>query len=234
MILRTLASLVLLTVMATAADEITIPLEGGSIVLRDMDLIQRGIVGQHLFPELQFTVINQTSDRWDKLILNFTIKGSCNGEPREWSENVSLSLDWMASGPLPSHRSQLLYSLQDKMDGCLADNFAAKLLLAQNSKVRIDLVTNERLDYEEARREAAAKRARQQALEVKRKAAGNARKKRLVEEEERRAAERRLKVRLVCQLLYTVTHDKKIADLTVEEEQKVRACQLLGLYPPPE
>jgi hypothetical protein len=34
----------------------------------------------------------------------------------------------------------------------------------------------------------------------------------------------------VCPPLYKETANKKIADLTVKEEQQVRACQLLGMY----
>jgi hypothetical protein len=35
-----------------------------------------------------------------------------------------------------------------------------------------------------------------------------------------------------CRALYNRTANKKIADLTVKEEQAVRACQQLNLYPP--
>jgi tetratricopeptide (TPR) repeat protein len=36
-----------------------------------------------------------------------------------------------------------------------------------------------------------------------------------------------------CGRVYQATSDKKIKDLTIREEQQVRACQALGLYPPP-
>jgi hypothetical protein len=38
--------------------------------------------------------------------------------------------------------------------------------------------------------------------------------------------------RATCSAVYRNTADKKVGDLTVKEEQQVRACQALGLYPP--
>jgi hypothetical protein len=51
-------------------------------------------------------------------------------------------------------------------------------------------------------------------------------------EQEARDAEERRKVLTACRLIYQTTADKKIRDLTVKEEQQVRACQALGLFPP--
>ena len=39
-------------------------------------------------------------------------------------------------------------------------------------------------------------------------------------------------IRAACGVIYQNTADKKISDLTVKEEQQVRRCQGLGLYPP--
>jgi hypothetical protein len=39
-------------------------------------------------------------------------------------------------------------------------------------------------------------------------------------------------IRAACSAVYKDTADKKIRDLTVKEEQQVRNCQALGLYPP--
>jgi hypothetical protein len=39
-------------------------------------------------------------------------------------------------------------------------------------------------------------------------------------------------IRAACSAIYKNTSDKKIRDLTVKEEQQVRNCQALGLYPP--
>ena len=47
-------------------------------------------------------------------------------------------------------------------------------------------------------------------------------------------AERRAKaeLRARCAAVYEATIDKKMSDLTVREEEQVRACRTLGLYPP--
>ena len=47
-----------------------------------------------------------------------------------------------------------------------------------------------------------------------------------------RAAEEARRVRAACRTIYQSTVDKKIRDLTVGEDQQVRACQGLGLYLP--
>jgi len=47
-----------------------------------------------------------------------------------------------------------------------------------------------------------------------------------------RAAEERKKIRVACCAIYQNTANKKVSDLTVREEQQVRACQALGLYQP--
>jgi hypothetical protein len=51
-------------------------------------------------------------------------------------------------------------------------------------------------------------------------------------EQETQEAQERRKVRTACSAIYRDTADKKLRDLTVREDQQVRACQALGLYPP--
>lgn len=51
-------------------------------------------------------------------------------------------------------------------------------------------------------------------------------------DQDAKAAEEQRRVRTACTTIYQATADKKIKDLTVREEQQVRACQALGLYPP--
>jgi hypothetical protein len=48
-------------------------------------------------------------------------------------------------------------------------------------------------------------------------------------EEQRRA---RAELRARCAEVYKATIDKKISELTVREEEQVRACRTLGPYPP--
>jgi hypothetical protein len=81
---------------------------------------------------------------------------------------------------------------------------------------------------QEQKRKEAALNARQKRME----AALNARLVKERAEQEARAAEERTKLRAACGGIYQNTVDKKVRDLTVREEQQVRACQTLGLYPP--
>jgi hypothetical protein len=137
----------------------------------------------------------------------------------------------------------------------------ASLILAENHKTRIDGVTGERVDLEKQLQELQASRDAEAAAQAeeerkaaeaqeKKEAAEAARQKRLAAEQKRKDAERdariakyraeqeaaaaedRRKVRAACSTIYQKTADMKIKDLTVKEEQPVRACQALGLYPP--
>src|SRR4029077_2247667 len=45
-------------------------------------------------------------------------------------------------------------------------------------------------------------------------------------------AEDRARVRAACAAIYDITENKKVGDLTVKEDQQVRACQASDLYPP--
>jgi hypothetical protein len=47
-----------------------------------------------------------------------------------------------------------------------------------------------------------------------------------------RTAAKEMKIRAACKVIYEKTADTKVKDLTVREEQQVRACQALNLYPP--
>jgi len=86
----------------------------------------------------------------------------------------------------------------------------------------------------QAKKEAAeeARRKRLAAEQEKKDADAKARYAKIKSEEDAKAAAERAKVRAACALIYKNTIDKKINDLTVREEQQVRACQVLGLYPP--
>ena len=77
-----------------------------------------------------------------------------------------------------------------------------------------------------------ARRKRIEAEQKKKDAERDARIARSRAEEEAKAAEERRRVRTACSGIYQNTVDKKVKDLTVGEEQQVRACQGLGLYPP--
>lgn len=147
------------------------------------------------------------------------------------------------------------------MDGCKTEIITAKLILAENPKTHVDGVTGERVDLEKrlqelkAQREAeaaaqaeeerkaaeeqakkdaaeAARRNRQAAEQKRKQADADARYAKVKAKADAKAAEEKRKTRAACGVIYQNTIDKKVKDLTVREEQQVRACQALGLYPP--
>jgi hypothetical protein len=105
---------------------------------------------------------------------------------------------------------------------------------AQRKAAEAKAEEEKRVAEAQAKKDAAeALRQKRLAAEQKRKEAEAAAKfARIQAEENARAAEERRKVREACAAVYNTTADMKIKDLTVKQEQQVRACQALGLYPP--
>jgi hypothetical protein len=240
-------------------EDITLPLDDGSLVIR-AQFIRHDRDGPYV-PELTLKLMNQTSSPWRTLKLRFEIGGLCKGEPRQWTLPVVTSLGWSEDHPLVKEYSDTVLSLIGNVDGCKTEIINASLILAENSKTRIDGVSGERIDLEKQLSELKAKREfeagaeaeeERKAAEVqaKRDADAALRRKRLAVEQKRKqaeadalyvkskaeedvkAAEKQRKVRAACMDIYKNTIDKKVKDLTVREEQQVRGCQLLGLYPP--
>jgi uncharacterized protein YhaN len=153
----------------------------------------------------------------------------------------------------------------DRVEGCITDKVQTTLVSAENSKVRVNGVTGERIDLEKQRADAAAAQAERERIaseeqaawdrmaaekQAKEDAAEAARQKRLAAEAKKKQAEddareakisaernakeadERRKVREACSVVYQNTIDTKMKDLTVRQDEQVRACQALGLYPP--
>lgn len=78
----------------------------------------------------------------------------------------------------------------------------------------------------------AVRRKRLAAEQKRKQTKANAEYAKMKAEGDARAAEERRNVRAACTAIYRNTVDKKVTDLTVREEQQVRACQASGLYPP--
>jgi hypothetical protein len=265
----------------TQTEDIALPVDDGSILIRAHFIRDNGF-GSNV-PELALKLKNQTSSSWKTLKLKFDIGGLCNGEPREWTLPVVTSLGWAEDHSVVKEYTDLVIPLVGKVDGCRTEIIKASLLLAENSKTRIDGVTGERIDLEKERQELKAKReaeaaaqdeenlkafeaqarkdapeaaaqakkdAAEAAAQAKKDAAEAARRKRLAAqrkqkqaeadaqytkmkaEEDTKAAEDRRKIRAACSNIYQSTIDKKVKDLSVREEQQVRACQALDMYPP--
>jgi hypothetical protein len=269
-IMRFLLLAAVVSVMARAQQDVTVPLDDGTLLVR-VQFIRVDQYGSYI-PELALKITNQTSSPWVTLKLQFNIGGLCNGEPRQWTLPVATSLGWMEDRHLVKEYTDYVIPLVGKVDRCKAEVVTARLLVAENSKTHIDGVSGERVDLEkqlqvlktkrdaeaaaqaEADRKAAEAQATKDAAEAeqkaKRDATETARQKRLAAErkqkeaedatrrakinaeEDAKAAEERRKIRAACTTVYQNTIDKKVKDLTVREEQQVRACQTLDLYPP--
>jgi hypothetical protein len=205
-------------------------------------------------PWLSFTVKNQTTSPWDKLELRFDIDAICNGEPRQWLQSMIMALGWAKEFEVQRGYDKLMFPLLVKGDDCNTETILASLVSAENSHVRINNLTGERVDLDAQRRALeteqrieAEKEAKKAAAEAeRRKKIAAERKKRDAEEEARSAkdaaerqsreareqAREQARLRAACRLIFEKTSDKKVSDLTVREAHDVETCQLLGLYFP--
>jgi hypothetical protein len=207
-------------------EDITIPLEGGSILIKDATFTR---VAGSTSSGLSFTIVNNTTAGWD-LKLRLVFSSRCDDhEASQSSRAFQVSLRQGASKPYEDDSPQ--YS-STTGSGCVLEKMVASLISAENRRWRINGTTGERTDLgiqHEIDAQAQAKKDAAEAALQKRLAAEQ--KKKAAEQETRNAEERR-RVRAACSGIYQNTVDKKVKDLTVGEEQQVRACQALGLYPP--
>jgi hypothetical protein len=244
---------------AMYGEDITIPLDDGNIVIRAQFIRSNGYGSD--VPELVANIKNQTSSPWRTLKLRFDIGGLCNGEPRQWTLPVDTSLGWSGELPFVREYTDTVISLVGKVDGCKTEIVKVSLILAENSRTRIDGVPGDTVNLErqlrelnakheaeataqaEEKRKATEDQAKKDAIAAKKEVEATARWKRQVAEQKKKdaeldaamtkqKAEERRRGRTACSGIYQNTVDKKVKDLTVGEEQQVRACQALGLYPP--
>jgi hypothetical protein len=144
----------------------------------------------------------------------------------------------------------LIFHVKDRIPQILAKQAADKLAVdkAQAEQEAKRAIEAEKRAIEAEKERVAAEE--QAAIDRKKAIAEAARRKRLAEEQKKKDAERDAriaksraeeaakaaeelrKIRAACSGIYQNTVDKKVKDLTVREEQQVRACEALGLYPP--
>jgi hypothetical protein len=163
--------------------------------------------------------------------LQFDQGGLCKGVPSQWSESAEEVISGIGSKRGGFH-------LEDA-EGCTIDVLEAALVSAKigtKPLVEKELLAPDFTDQLKAiqiKRDAETARRRKAAEERKQRDSKEAaRAAKLKAEEDARAAEERRKVRVACAAIYQATIDKKVKDLTVREEQQVRGCQMLNLYPP--
>jgi hypothetical protein len=234
-------SILLVALMAAIghSQDITIPLDGGgSIVIQSPHFIT--IDQFNIYePELTFALVDNSSTAWKTLKVQFDIGAFCGGKVRQWSEPVEVT----ANIKRYKHTVQRLVS-GFPLQGCRTEIITARIgeppdrpgltteeVLEHKARREAEEAEQKRIAAEEQDREA-EEQAKEAEAQAKKDAAEAARQKRLAEERRKRDVEESRRIRATCALIYKNTADKKISDLTVREEQQVRACQGLGLYPP--
>jgi hypothetical protein len=241
------------------AGDIALPLDDGNIIIRDA---QFKIVGSNISEISYTLVNQTSSDwRTLKLQFEVKTTcaqpDSLFGERIDETRQMTVPMyvnnngEWALTNHATVPYTQSVTRFFSNMNWCKTVEInSVSLIFAENDKIQIDVLTGERTDMEkqrqglaEAERRAAeaqakkdaaeAARRRQLAAEQKKKDAElNARIAKSRAEREAAAAEEERKLRANCTLIYQNTIDTKVKDLTVREEQQVRACQVLGLYPP--
>ena len=118
---------------------------------------------------------------------------------------------------------ELVIPLVNKVDGCSETSTEVRLLTAENYKIRFDGKQWMDLDKE-----------RQAVLDRLDRVVEENRKKREIKAAEQKEiqAMNEKYLRADCLGIYKKTAHKKVSDLTVLEEENVRACQAIDWYPP--
>jgi len=227
-----------------ADDEFTIPLDDGSGIAQGI------VVAIKLVPRSKFDFgqLNRATawcvgyeirrfgrldilERPLSLKLQFDQGGLCKGVPSQWSESVNDIVSGTRTKGGGFHLEDADGCTSEILDGALVSaKIGAKVLVERGSPApdftdRLQAIQNKRAAEAARLRNAAEERKRKEAQE-----AAHATKVRA--EEDAKDAEERRRARVACAAVYQATIDKKVKDLTVREEQQVRACQLLNLYPP--
>ena len=144
-------------------------------------------------------------------------------EPWAYTPQTFESIAFSLASDFVSPEDKRLIAVQKEKDDA-AEAEHQKILAAEQEKKDATLdeqnrVRNLRIAKEEAIQAARSAERRRQ---LKKEEAAQA----------VRAAEERQRLRANCTAIYQNTIDKKVKDLTVREEQQVRACQVLVMYPP--
>lgn len=195
-------------------DDITIPLDGGSIVVENPQFIRKAGSGRNV-AGLTFTLTNHTSSAWMSINLQFNITYVCSGEAHQRSEAVKVGLGWTKDAPIRKEYHDLVIPLMGEVDACETESIKATLISATSlNNVRIEGATGGRVglteqevaagsigqaDQQESAKEGEEERTGQAAVDTAqdrraaedhaKKAAKAARRKRLATEQQRKQAE---------------------------------------------
>lgn len=161
------------------------------------------------------------------LRLQFDVGGLCSKKPSQWSVQTDDRF-WR-------ERYSSGFQVEDTKD-CTVDVVKVALISARYGETI--LAHNEEVpevDFTASLKAIQSRRNAEDALAAVRKhkeAEATARREKIKAAEDAKAQGERATTRAACSAIYQGTIDKKVTDLTVREDQQVRACQALGLYPP--
>jgi len=217
---------------------------GGEITLEDVRFIRTDQLNLN-YPELTFKMVNNAKGPWKSQAISFDMWGVCKDGVRHWSDQLTVESSrpvFVLPGALPvktaissdqpfsrqyTHVVESLaagYQLQgcataiiqarQTSDAPLANPAPEEILTAQQQvKARDEAIRLEALkEADKEERERKAEKEREQ---------------RKIEEEANKRLAREI---MFCHALYRSTSSKKVSDLTVKEEEEVRACQFADLY----
>jgi hypothetical protein len=225
--------------------DISVPMAGGGeIALEGVKFIRTDQFNLN-YPELTFRMINHAKGAWESQDIAFDMWGICKDGIRHWSDRLTVdssrpafSLPGATPGKSSVSSDQPFSRRYTHVVESLASGF--QLQGCGTVIVRARRVSDLPLpDPTEDEVRAAQKelRIREEAVETEtqKEAAREAEEERIKAEREQRrlqgAADKELIRNITfCHLVYRNTANKKISDLTVKEEQQVRACQAAELY----
>lgn len=239
------AALALIALSAPAFARMNVPLVGGGLEVSEI-FVRTSTVRR----TVSFKLRNLTGEYWDTVKLAVTVRLAC--EDFEATAFVDLGSIGPEDRPLP-YSARLRSSGEPSLRALPADhdcpNTSSQVAIeyAENRRWRIG--PGHRLDKLERKKEfekyqaelaeragiAIAEREAEEAedqgreAEQKRIDAELAKRRLQLEEVKRQQV---IAARKLCGAVYRATADRRISDLTVKEEQQVRACQSLSMYPP--
>lgn len=206
------------------APEIPLKVSDGEIIVREARFIKLEFFRDYV-PEISFVLVNRTKGPVGPLHIRFDIDAICNGAERKLSGVVSVSIghsSYLQETTQPV--SRVFEPLVNNVNGCRATGIHAEVAPETKAQRDADAAEASRRAAEIDQRHAEGLKQNDEtqraAVEI---AVAKAREAARIRAEERVAKE-------VCPGVYKETADKKVADLTVKEEQQVRACQVIGMY----
>ena len=215
------------SIIVARGNDITIPMEGGGeIIILSPQFTARNQLNIS-DPVLSFGVHDQSRVRWSSLTIQFEIGGFCNAEVGRWSDSVTVT-------PAPGLRRHVIDLPYGTLQSCRAEVIKAHVKGAGPESLPISAeeiqAGKEARELREAESKVRAAELKLREEEIRRLMVEAQAKKDAAEEAQ--AVKERHRVREACAAIYRTTSNMKVSDLTVKQEQQVRACQALDLYPP--